>query len=73
MVVLDVSVVNVALPSIRSDLGFSAVALTAGFHRAFVVGACFGAAGAITVAVLLLRVRPPRRPTPEAGPVRIDA
>lgn len=50
-----------------------AVALTAGFHRAFVVGACFGAAGAITAAVLLLRVRPPRRPTPEAGPVPIDA
>jgi EmrB/QacA subfamily drug resistance transporter len=36
-----------------------ASALVGGFHRAFLVGACFAALGAITAALLLARVRHP--------------
>jgi EmrB/QacA subfamily drug resistance transporter len=57
----------------------AAVALTEGFQRAFFVGACFAAVGAITAAALLLRMRHPRAAetaaveAPEAEPVAIDA
>jgi EmrB/QacA subfamily drug resistance transporter len=52
--------------------GIDAEALTAGFHRAFLVGALFAAAGALTAAGLLLRVRHPRAQTPPA-PAPVDA
>ena len=49
---------------------FDASALTGGFHRAFLVGACFAFAGALTAAGLLIRVRHPRHP---AAPAPADA
>jgi len=39
-----------------------ASALTGGFHRAFLVGALFAFAGAVTAAALLIGVRHPRQP-----------
>ncbi len=60
--------------------GVDASALTAGFHRAFLVGACFAALGAVTAALLLVRVRAPRhqaapQPAPDAAqqPAPVDA
>jgi predicted MFS family arabinose efflux permease len=52
--------------------GVDAAALTAGFHRAFLVGALFAALGAVTAAALLIRVRDPRAAAaqPAAAPVR---
>ena len=52
--------------------GIDAAALTTGFHRAFLVGALFAAAGAITAAVLLVRVRHPRAQATR-GPAPVDA
>jgi EmrB/QacA subfamily drug resistance transporter len=52
--------------------GIDAAALTTGFHRAFLVGALFAAAGAITAAALLVRVRHPRVPAAQA-PAPVDA
>jgi EmrB/QacA subfamily drug resistance transporter len=43
-----------------------ASALTGGFHRAFLVGALFAFAGALTAAALLIGVRHPRRPAAPA-------
>ena len=52
-------------------------ALTSGFHRAFVIGALFAGLGALTAALFIPRVRPPRRaPTPEPAvgePSRVEA
>jgi hypothetical protein len=45
-------------------------ALTGGFHRAFLVGALFAFTGALTAAVLLIRVRHPRH---AAAPAPADA
>jgi EmrB/QacA subfamily drug resistance transporter len=57
-----------------------ASALTGGFHRAFLVGACFAALGAITAALLLVRVRHPRQQAaqeaaaqPAQQPAPVDA
>jgi hypothetical protein len=52
--------------------GVDASALTAGFHRAFLVGALFAASGAITAAALLIRVRHPRQQAQQA-PAPVDA
>jgi EmrB/QacA subfamily drug resistance transporter len=63
--------------------GVDASALVGGFHRAFLVGACFAALGAITALVLLVRVRhparqatqeppPPQQPAPEPEPTPVD-
>jgi EmrB/QacA subfamily drug resistance transporter len=52
--------------------GVDASALTAGFHRAFLVGAGFAALGAVTAAALLIRVPHPRAQTPQA-PAPVDA
>jgi EmrB/QacA subfamily drug resistance transporter len=52
--------------------GVDASALTGGFHRAFLVGACFAALGAITAAGLLVRVRHPRQQAAQA-PAPADA
>jgi EmrB/QacA subfamily drug resistance transporter len=43
-----------------------AAALTGGFHRAFLVGAFFALAGALTAVALLIRVRHPRQAAPPA-------
>ena len=47
--------------------GVDASALTGGFHRAFLVGAGFAALGAITAALLLVRVRHPREQAQQAA------
>jgi predicted MFS family arabinose efflux permease len=47
--------------------GIDAAALTAGFHRAFLVGAGFAALGAITAAALLIRVPHPRAQEPSVA------
>jgi EmrB/QacA subfamily drug resistance transporter len=52
--------------------GVDANALVAGFHRAFLVGALFAALGAVTAAVLLIRVRHPR-PQAQQAPAPVDA
>ncbi len=48
--------------------GVDASALTGGFHRAFIVGACFAALGAVTAALLLVRVRHPRQQAAQQAP-----
>ncbi|WP_027006786.1 hypothetical protein [Conexibacter woesei] len=53
VIVIDASIVNVALPSIGAHLHFSRDELTKGFDRAFLVGAGFAVAGAILAAVLI--------------------
>jgi MFS family permease len=66
MIVLDATVVNVALPAIQSDLGFPhAAALTGGYRLAFLIAAALVLA-AIAVAVTVLR--PDRQAAEEQGP-----
>jgi EmrB/QacA subfamily drug resistance transporter len=48
----------------------TASALTGGFHRAFLVGALFAFAGALTAAALLIGVRHPRQPAPAPADAR---
>jgi EmrB/QacA subfamily drug resistance transporter len=45
-----------------------AVALTDGFHHAFLLGAAFALAGALVALFVLPRIRPPRQPAPVAEP-----
>ncbi len=44
-----------------------ASALTGGYHRAFLVGACFAALGALAAGALLVRVRHPRQQAAQAA------
>jgi EmrB/QacA subfamily drug resistance transporter len=53
--------------------GVDASALTAGFQRAFFVGAFFGFAGAIISLFALARVRHPQRPPAQQQPAPVDA
>jgi EmrB/QacA subfamily drug resistance transporter len=48
----------------------TAAALTAGYHRAFLVGACFAFTGALIAAALLVSVRHPRK-APAAAPADV--
>src|SRR5947209_2838356 len=51
-----------------NELGAGPAALTAGFHRAFEVGALFALAGAIAALVIIRRARPRAQPAPEPAP-----
>ena len=50
-----------------------AAALTAGFHRAFLVGAGFAAVGSVAALLLLVRGVPAARPEPAEAPERAAA
>jgi len=49
----------------------TAAALTAGYHRAFLVGACFAFTGALIAAALLVGVRNPRRQATATAPADV--
>ena len=48
-------------------------ALTGGFHVAFLVGAAFAAAGALTALGALVRVRHPQQAQQQPAPAPVDA
>ena len=62
---LGLAVLATLATSRTEELGGGLEALTAGYHRAFLVGAGFAALGSLSAALLLWRVR---RPAPSAAP-----
>jgi len=72
MIVLDTTIVNVALPSIRADLKFSETSLVwvvdAGYRQAFTVGALFAAAAGVIGAVWLRTASPSAAASPSSSP-----